>query len=83
MKTYTLQQLAKENNINIRTLEKRKRSMNLNPIGKLEKSKAKLYNEAQAQRLIDYQRKESFTITKVEVIRITETYYIYPSKMNL
>jgi len=81
MKTYTLQQLSKENNINIKTIERRRYALRLEPVSQVENSKAKLYNESQAQRLINYEKQEPIKIP--EVIRITETYYIYQSKMNL
>lgn len=80
MKTYTLQQIAKENNIKIPTLERRRYALKLEPIGQSKNSKAKLYNESQARKLINYEKQEPIKIP--EIIRITETYYIYPSKMN-
>jgi len=81
MKTYTLQQLSKENNINIKTLERRRYSLRLEPVSQVEKSKAKLYNESQAQRLINYEKQEPIKIPEVIYITIAPS-DVYHSRMN-
>ena len=81
MKTYTLQQLSKDNNINIKTLERRRYALRLEPVSQLEKSKAKLYNESQAQRLINYEKQEPIKIPEVIYITIAPS-DVYHSRMN-
>jgi len=80
MKNYTLKEISENNNIKIPTLERRRYTLRLEPIGQVENSKAKLYNESQAKRLIEYERQEPIKIP--EVIYVTQTFYIIESKMN-
>ena len=76
----TLKQISKEHDIKLETLRKRAFNLKLTPIGKVENSKAFLFNENQIHSIVNYSEKK--TIYEVEVIYHTQTFYIYQSKIN-
>jgi len=76
----TLKQISQEHDIKLETLRKRAFNLRLTPTGKVEKSKAFLFNENQIHSIVNYSEKK--TIYEVEVIYHTQTFYIYQSKMN-
>lgn len=81
---YTLKQISILYNIGLETLRKRAYLLKLKPIGKKEKSKAYIYSKDQIYQIVEYKSdKEIIYINRSFKETITETYYIYPSKMNL
>lgn len=76
----TLKQISEEHDIKLETLRKRAFNLKLTPTGKVEKSKAFLFNDNQIHSIVNYSEKKTFY--EVEVIYHTQTYHIYESKMN-
>lgn len=76
----TLKQISYEHDIKLETLRKRAFNLRLTPSGKVENSKAFLFNENQIHSIVNYSEKKTFY--EVEVIYHTQTFYIYQSKLN-
>lgn len=86
---YTLKEISLNYNIGLEALRKRAFLLKLEPINKKAKSKAGVYNDEQVYKMLEYKNyRNSKNIQFIYIDRsfketITETYYIYPSKMNL
>lgn len=77
MKTFTSSELGKLYNLSTSTISKRAIILGLKP-KKTKKCRKYIFDKIDAERIINmYDEKKNFNF-----IRITETYYIYPSKMN-
>ena len=85
---YTLKEISLNYNIALETLRKRAYLLKLEPIHKKAKSKASVYDDKQVYKMLEYKNyRNSKNIQFIYIDRsfketITETYYIYPSKMN-
>lgn len=82
--TYSRQEVALNHNISEETFKYRAKALGIKAIFKRDRQKTKLYTESQIEDVLNFRKKTTGKKIKIpEVIRITETYYIYQSKMNL
>lgn len=84
----TLKEVALKYGINVNTLRKRANFLKINTPYKAPKTKAFLYSQEQIDEILGFQPKSNHNPIKIVYVDrsfkevITETYYIYQSKMN-
>jgi len=81
--TFTRNEISERYKISVENLKYREKVLDIKPIFKKQKSKAMLYTLDQINKLVNFNKKDKEEVKMPKTIRITETYYIYQSKMNL
>ena len=80
--TFTRKEISERYEISVENLKYREKVLDIKPIFKKQKSKAMLYTLSQVEKLVNFNTKDKEDAKMPKIIRITETHYIYPSKMN-